>query len=99
MQLVAHQGRTGMAVHHFGVKLGRFGHDPRLAAGELYRHRLLIGAALRHRQRLPGVADRRLAGDHFRDHERGALAFDDAAERQIGHPRHRRQDDRIFKDD
>ncbi len=31
---------------------------------------------------MPGIADRRLAGDHFRDDKGGALAFDDATERQ-----------------
>ena len=115
MQLIAHQRRTGMAVDYFfdrateidvdqpraaiGIQLGRLRHDLRLAPGKLDRHRLLLGAALRHRQRLAGVADRRLAGNHFRDHQGGALPFDDAAERQIGHPRHRRQDDRILEGD
>ena len=80
-----------------GVELGRLGHDTRLAAGELDRHRLLLGAALRHGQGLPRRADRRLARDHLRDDERRAVLFDDAAERQIGHARHRRQDDRVRK--
>ena len=115
MQLVAHQRRAGMAAHDLfdrtaeidvdqpraaiGVELCRLGHDPRLAAGELHRHRLLVGAALRHCQRLPGLADRRLAGDHLGDDERGALPFDDPPERQIGDARHRRQDDRICQRD
>ena len=68
-----------------GVELRRLGHDLRLAAGQLHRHRLLLGAALRHRQRLPCLADRRLAGDHLGNDERGAVSLDDAAKRQIGH--------------
>ena len=115
MHFVAHQRRAGMAVDDLfhraaeidvdqpraaiGVELGRLGHDLRLAAGELHRHRLLLGAALRHRQRLPRLADRRLAGDHLGDDKRGAVPLDEAAERQVGHPRHRRQDDRVFERD
>ena len=115
MQFVAHQGRAGMAVDDLfdraaeidvdkrratiRIELGRLGHDPRLAAGELDGHRLLLGAALRHREGLARLADRRLAGDHLRDDKRGPLLLDDAAERQIGHPGHRRQDDRVFKCD
>ena len=115
MQLVAHQRRAGMAVDHLfhraaeidvdqpraaiGIELRRLRHDPRLAAGELHRHRLLVGAALRHRQRLPGLADRRLAGDHLRHHQRGALLFDHAPERQIGDAGHRRQDHRVCERD
>ncbi len=100
MQLVAHQRRAGMAVDHFldraaeidvddlraaiGVELGRLGHDTRLAAGELHRHRLFLGAALCHRQRLSRFADHRLARDHLRDHKPGAQPLDQTAKRQIG---------------
>ena len=66
LQFVAHQRRPGMAAHHLldrateidvdqagaavGVEFGCLGHHRRLAAGELHCHRLLLGAALRHRQ-------------------------------------------------
>jgi hypothetical protein len=115
LQFVAHQRRPGVAVDDLldraaeievdqhgaaiGVEFGRLGHDTGLAAGELDRHRLLLGAASRHRQGLPCFADRRLARDHLGDDERGAVLFDDAPERQIAHPRHRRQDDRVCERD
>ena len=102
MHLVAHQRRTGMAVDHLfdraaeidvddtgaavGLELRRLGHHPRLAAGELHRHWLFLGAALRHQQRLPGVADGRFAGDHLGDDQGCALALHHAPERQIGDP-------------
>ena len=113
VQFVAHQRRAGMAVDHLldraaeidvdqpraavGVELRGLGHDLRLAAGELHRHRLLLGAALRHRQRLARLADRRLAGDHLGNDQRRPMPFDEAPERQVGHTRHRRQDDRVFQ--
>ena len=113
MSFVAHQRRAGVAVDHLfhrtaeidvdhpraaiGVELCRLGHDARLAAGELHRHRLLFGAALRHSQRLPSLADHRLAGDHLRNDEAGAEPLDESAERQIGDPGHRREDDRIVQ--
>ena len=115
MRFVAHQRGAGMAVDDLfhraaeidvdqpraavGVELRGLGHDLRLAAGELHRHRLLVGAALRHRQRLPGLADRRLACDHLGDDKRGAVPLDQTAKRQIGHPRHWREDDGIFECD
>ena len=113
MRFVAHQRRAGMAVDHLlhraaeidvddprpaiGVELGRLGHHPRLAAGELHRHRLLIGAALRHRHRLARLADHRLAGDHLGDDKPGSEPLDEAAERQIADARHRGEDDRIVE--
>ena len=82
-----------------GVELRGLGHDLRLAAGKLHRHRLFFGAAPCHRQRLPRFADRSLACDHLRNHKRGAVSLDQTTERQVGHPRHRCQDDRVFECD
>src|ERR1044072_5203671 len=74
MQLVAHQGRAGMAVDDLfhrateidvdkgraaiGVELARLRHNVWLAAGELDGHRLLLRAAPSHRQGLAGVPGR-----------------------------------------
>jgi len=97
MGLVAHQRRASVAIDHFlyrtaeidvddpraavGIELCRFGHHPRLAAGELNRHRLFFRAASRHRQRLPGFSDHRLAGDHFGHNKAGPQVLDEAAKR------------------
>ena len=107
---IAHQRRAGVAVddllHRAAhvdvddrcaallVELCRFGHHLRLAAGELERHRLLGRIPQRLLQRLAGLADHRLAGDHLADRQPRAIALDDPPERQVGDARHRRQDDR-----
>ena len=115
MNLVAHERRAGMTVHHLLhraaeidvdesrtpvlVQLRRLGHHLGLAAGKLDRHGQLLRAALGHEQGFPRLADEGLAGDHFRDDEPRAAALDQAAEGQIRHPRHGRQDDRILESD
>src|SRR5262249_28737922 len=97
MSLIAHQRRAGMAVDDLfyrtaeidgydprtgiSVELRRLGHDLGVAACELHRHRLLFGTIARHRQRLPGLADHRLAGDHFRHDETRPQLLDETPER------------------
>ena len=46
---------------------------------------------------LPCLADHRLAGDHLGDDQPRPVPLDQAAKRQIGHARHRRQDHRIVE--
>ena len=118
MGLVAHQRGAGMPIDHLfdrtteiyvddprpavGIELGGLGHDPRLTTGQLHGHRLLIGAAFRHRHRLTSLADHRLTGDHLGNDETGTEPLDEPAERQIADPRHRSEDDRIvqtYRDD
>ena len=84
---------------NFVVELRRLGHLLGRAAGELHRDRLLDRVPDRLLQRLAGLADRRLAGDHLGHGQPGAVALDDPPERHVGDARHRRQDDRRFDAD
>jgi len=101
MQLVAHQRRPGMAVDDLFDRAAEIDVDeagPRsalsLAASAITRGSqpaswTAIGCSsgqLAPSSRIARRADRRLARDHLGDDERGAVLFDDAAERQIGHP-------------
>ena len=106
---IPHQSRAGFAIDDLFdraahvdvddrraallVQLGGFGHDVRLATGELDRHRLLSWIPHRLLQRLARFSNHRLAGDHLADRQAGAIALDDPPERQVSDSRHRRQND------
>ena len=82
-----------------GIELRRLGHDLRLAAGELHRHRLLVGAALAPSSATAGSRGSSPGWRSSRRRPARRPALDQPAERQVGHPRHRRQDDRVVDPD
>ena len=115
MNLVAHQRRTGMAVHHLlhraaevdvddrraaiFVELGGLGHHLGLAAGQLHRHGELLRGVPGHQERLAVLPYHGCRGDHLGHDQAGAAALDHLAERHVGDTRHRGQDDGIFDPD
>src|SRR5579872_3546351 len=113
LAFVAHQCRTGMAVHHLldrtaeidvdeggaaiFIELRRLRHHRRLAAGELHRHRVFLRRGRGHQHGLAGLPDHRLARDHLGNHQPHPLLLHQAAKRQVRHPRHGRQNHRILE--
>ncbi len=110
-----HQSGAGIAVHdlldraaHVDVddrrpavlvELRGLGHFMRGAAGQLHRDRILDRIPGRFLKRLAGLADHRLACDHLRHGEPGAVALHDLPERPVGDTRHRRQNHGSFNPD
>ena len=70
----------------------RLGHRRRIAAGKLERGRRALER--RHAQRVAVLAHHRPGRDHLRDDQSRAESAREPPERQVGHARHRREDDR-----
>ena len=113
MCLVAHQRRAHLVFDHLFHRAaeievddvraailghtGGFGQDFGLAAGQLHRQKALVRLPLRHSERLAVFPDHRLAGEHLGHNQFRSEFPDDAAERPIGDPGHRRKDNRALK--
>ena len=78
----------------------RLGHRRRVAAGELHRGGLPLWPSSSAIRRVVAVLPHhRPGGDHLGYHQPGAKLPGEPAERQVGHARHRRQDDRRLDSD
>ncbi len=81
------------------IELGRLGHLAGIATRQLQRHGFLDRMPCGLLQRLARFADHCGAGDHLGDIQSRTITPYKRTKRHIGHPRHRRQDDRHVERD
>ena len=90
----AHVDVDDVGAHAFDDLRG-LGHLLRIAAEDLNRDRPLFLRVLGVLQRAIDAADQPLGADHLgHDQTAAAMPLDEAAERRVGHPRHRRYGER-----